>query len=196
VDHHGVGRWLYPFAVSGRQLHVPWCSCFSQGLGISVLLRASQLFPDQDFQRELAAAADLFRVPVSESGVLWEGDGLVFLEEYPEEPPSHVLNGMIAGMFGLNEYHRVTGEAWARELFDRCVKTLKSVLPRYDAPDGVKYDLASPSLISSDYYCYVVQQLLALYAMTGDPFFRRWAKRWRRKSRRLWLRSALRFLRK
>jgi hypothetical protein len=180
VDVEGVGRWFYDFEAVGRDLPVPWVSCFSQSLGLSILLRAAQLDPDAGYGDAATAAAALFRVPVAEGGILWEEDGLAYLEEYPEPAPAHVLNGFVTGMFGLHEYYRVRREPWAKELFDRCCATLRRRLPEYEAPDGLRYDLAADTVVTHDYYYFIVQQLRALHRITGDRFFLKWARRWSR----------------
>jgi glycosyltransferase involved in cell wall biosynthesis len=179
IDDAGVGRWLYPFNCVGRDLKSSWCSCFSQGLGISLLLRAAQEFPEEEWWGALHAAVKLFRVPVKDFGVLCEENGLLFLEEYPEPDPAHVLNGMLTAMFALQEYHRVTGEAWVRETFDRCALTMRRVLGDYESAAGLRYDLKGQSVVNWDYYYFIVQQVWVLHRMTGDDVFRRYARRWR-----------------
>jgi glycosyltransferase involved in cell wall biosynthesis len=192
VDEQGVGRWEYPFEAIGRDLPVPWVSCLGQSLGLSILLRAEQRGGDEGFATAATAAARLLRVPLSDNGVLFEQDGLVFLEEYPEPDPAHALNGFMTGMFGLHEYHRARGEPWAHELFVRCVETVRLRLPEYEARAGLRYDLGSDAVVSTDDYYYLVQQLRALGRLTGDSFFDQWARRWARKLYVGKLRSVLR----
>ena len=170
VDDGGVGRWYYDFDAIGRDLKAPWVSCFSQSLGLSIMLRAEQTLSSPEFGDAATAAAQLFRVPVAAGGVLAEEDGRTFLA-YPEPEPAHVLNGFVTGMFGLREYYRVRGEPWSSELFQRCVDTLVRTLPAYEVPMGLRYDLKSDTTVSPDYYYFVVQQLHALYELTGVDDF-------------------------
>lgn len=178
-DSAGVGRWFYRFEPVDRGTTAPSVSCFSQGLGLSILLRAEQAAPGQGFGEAAACAVRLFRIPVREEGLLWEENGDVFLEEYPEDPPPHVLNGFITGLFGLHEHHRATGEAWTAELFARCASTLRRALRRYESRRGLRYDLAADEVMSADYIHFVVQQLRALHAMTGERVYLLFAWRWR-----------------
>jgi hypothetical protein len=180
VDERGVGRWFYNFKAVGRNMPVPWVSCFSQGVALSIVLRAEQLFAGQGFLDSARKAVGLFRVPVDEGGVLLRKEGLTFLEEYPEDPPSHVLNGFMTAVFGLHEYWRVTGEAWVESLIAECVNTLRQILPRYETGEGIRYDLLTVNTVNADYYYFQVQQLRALWKITGDPCFEEWAKRWRK----------------
>lgn len=191
VDESGVGRWFYHFKAVGRDLPTPWVSCFSQSIGLSILLRANQVFHSSGFDRAAKAAAQLFRVPIADGGILWMDNGLVYLEEYPEATPSHVLNGFITGMFGLYEYHKITGEAWAKDLFLSCLNTIKLTLDKYETPHGLRYDLVNSSIVNADYYYFQIQQLLALHAITGDRFYRDRAERWRRRMYKMKIRSFL-----
>jgi glycosyltransferase involved in cell wall biosynthesis len=179
IEDRQVGRWLYNFEPIGRKMDVPWVSCFSQALGLSILLRAHQMKPDGGFGEHVDVAANLMRLPVHEGGVLHEDNGLVFLEEYPENSPSHVLNGWITGMFGLHEYYRVTGSEWAGGLFDRCLQSLRKILPQYEAKNGLRYDLSSDAVVNVDYYYFIVQQMFALHRITADISFRKYGRKWK-----------------
>jgi hypothetical protein len=181
IDAQGVGRLFYPFPAVGRKLGVPWVSCFSQSLGLSILLRAEQIMPGEGFGQAATAVAALFPVPVQDAGILWQENGLVYLEEYPENPPAHVLNGFVTGMFGLHEYYRATGQEWARLLFQQCVHTLTQILEQYEAAAGLRYDLQAEAVVNSDYYYFIIQQMRALYQITGERLFQDYARQWARR---------------
>jgi len=180
VDAFGVGRWFYPFEAMGRQMNVPWVSCFSQSIGLSMVLRAEQVAPGNGFLEAAKAAVELFRIPVKDGGVLWEENGQIFLEEYPEPDSAHVLNSWITGIFGLHEYYRVTGEEWTRELFNRCLHTLKQMLPQYVTPKGLRNDLRTDIVVNANYFYFIIQQMYALYQITGDRFFLGYGQRWKK----------------
>jgi hypothetical protein len=178
IDAKGVGRWLHNFEVSGRDLKRPWVSCVSQSVGLSILLRADQMAPGAGFDQCAHAAAVLFRVPVQDGGVLWVEDEQVYLESYPESAPSHGLSDFITGMFGLHEYARVTGQAWARSLFAQGVQTLSKVIRLYETANGLYDDLRHDTPIKLDDYYVIVQQLRALRVITGEHIFHQYAQRW------------------
>jgi hypothetical protein len=141
IDGDGVGRWQP-------------ASDVSQSLGLSVLLRAEQMHPGESFGESATAAAEAFRV---------RSDLMSLVE------PANV-SGFMTGMFGLHEYHRVRGEPWAAELFDRCVVMLQKTLAESEAPGGP---------LDDNYL--VVQQLLALHEITGLAEFRSLARNWARR---------------
>jgi hypothetical protein len=157
-----------------------------------MLLRAEQMLPGEGFGRAATAAAELFRVPVQDGGILWQEDGLIYLEEYPENPPAHVLNGFVTGMFGLHEYYRATEQEWAQWLFRQCVHTLTQILGQYETASGLRYDLHAEAVVNADYYYFIIQQLRALYLITGERMFQDYARRW---SRQLYRRKLGAFLR-
>jgi hypothetical protein len=180
LDAQGVGRWYHRCEEVGREPKVPWVSCATQGLGLAVLLRAEQLFPDEGFGQSAHTAVELFRVPVQDGGVLWVEDGQTFLEDSPENPPAHALKGFITGMFGLHEYSRVTRQAWTQSLFTQCVQTLYRVIGQYDTEHGPCYALKARARVSTDDYYFIVQQLRALHWMTHEQIFKDYARRWSR----------------
>ncbi len=181
VDERGVGRWWYTFSVPGRSLGAAWVSCFAQGLGVSVLLRAAQHTGDDAYLHAARRAAGTFRLPLAEAGVLYREDGLTFFEEYPEKPPSHVLNGFITALLCLWEYSRVTNDQWSEELFRSGAGTLAEVLVRYETAGGLRYDLATDELLGGDYVHFITAQLRAMRAITHDRTFSRRARRWKRR---------------
>ncbi|PWB39693.1 MAG: hypothetical protein C3F19_14605 [Rhodocyclales bacterium] len=193
IGPDGIGRWFYPFECPSRPtMAAPWFSCFSQSLDLSILMRAHQLSPDEGFDRNLDRAAQLFWTDMQNGGVRHVDDGLVFLEEYPEEPASHVLNGFITGLFGLHEYYRFSGDRRAIELFWHGAETVKLAVARYEAPDGLRYDLLNQFVVNTDYYYFIVQQFLALYQITGDRFFKSYARKLQRRMYRQRMSAALR----
>ncbi|MCW0190486.1 MAG: D-glucuronyl C5-epimerase family protein [Rhodococcus sp.] len=194
LDEDGIARWYYPFDCPSRPtLRAPWYSCFSQSLGLSILMRGHQMEPAEGFDRLLEPAARLFWTDMKDGGVRHVDDGLVFLEEYPEEPASHVLNGFITGLFGLHEYYRFSGDSRAMEVFTHGIETLKTAVGRYEAPDGLRYDLTNDFVVNNDYYYFIVQQFHALHRITGERFFRRYAHKLQKRMYKRRFAAALRF---
>ena len=186
IDDKGIGRWWYMFEAPSRDnMGKKWVSCFSQSLGISILLRAYQLSGDEVYLAKVRSAIKLYTVDLEDSGVLWKDESGVYLEEYPENPPAHVLNGFMTGLFGLYEYKMVTGEDWADKLFNDCLETLIKIIPEYETPTGLKYDLKNTFEVNADYYYFIVQQLYAMHKITDREEFISWAKAWKKKMYRL-----------
>ena len=191
--HHGfhtgdnILLWKYEFPFEMRNfLHAPWRSALAQGQGISVCLRAFQLTGDEAFLYVTHMAFNAFRhlAREHESGVLDDGGGEAWLEEYIVTPPNHVLNGFIWALWGIRDYAVFSKDSYAWNLWQRCLQTLRNNLHRYDLGFWTSYDLAvtghQPIMPSSLYYQNLhVIQMQAMYNLTGDDIFYSYAKKWK-----------------
>lgn len=182
----GFGLWLHNFAQLSYRLEPPWVSGMAQGQGISTLLRAFQLTGDETYRDAAFFAAAAFAHDISEGGVACrDEDGSLWLEEYPSDPPSHVLNGFIFALWGVFDLWRVTEDARYRHLWDEGVQTLKRNLPRYERSGGwSRYDVLREEKVSSEYHWTHVVQLEIMGALTGENLFLEVAERWRRSGER------------
>jgi hypothetical protein len=154
MSHDGVGRWLHRFPAEADG----WVTPASQGLGLSVLLRAEQRRPGEGFGTAADAAARLFGVEAVDGGLLTAG------------PPSELI-GAATGLLALHEHARATGEEWTAELFERAVGVLARAAP------GVPHDPAEAPAATPDAAYFVVQQLLALHRISGRPELQAEARR-------------------
>ncbi len=84
----------------------PWLSAMAQGEALSVLVRASNAAPARArYERAARLAVQPFLKDLEQGGVTCRDDaGCVYLEEYPSDPPSHVLNGWIFAWVGVREF--------------------------------------------------------------------------------------------
>jgi hypothetical protein len=135
------GRFVYLFPMPHTfPLEPPWSSAMAQGETASLLVRAAAALE----RPELAAAARRAVEPLIDESL-----GLVsvtpegpVLQEYPTEPPAHVLNGWIFALWGLYDAAVGLGSSSAAEAFDAGAATLERRLPLYDAwPHWSRYDL-------------------------------------------------------
>ena len=98
-----------------------WYGAMCQGQAISVLVRAhlatSHLASGRSntYLAAAARAAAVFNMSSQEGGVRGEVLGRVWYEEYPTSPSSHILNGFIYGLLGLQELASVQGAGGAAE---------------------------------------------------------------------------------
>ncbi|MBF0557323.1 MAG: hypothetical protein HQL08_00930 [Nitrospirae bacterium] len=180
--------WEYTFPFEMRNyLTSPWRSALAQGQGISVCLRAYQFSNDDRYLHAAHKAFNSFKYLAHRhpGGVLNDFRGYVWLEEYIVEPPNHVLNGLVWALWGIRDYALFFNDPYARELWDSCVRTLIDNLRYYDLGFWTSYDLVKfngsgqPTMPSSIYYQKLhVVQMQAMYALTGEDVFRRFAERW------------------
>ena len=187
----GDGALEYRFPLRGTyRIDPPWFSAMAQGEAASFLVRAAGALGRSEL---LAGAAAAVR-PLVESLhglVLDTSDGPV-LEEYPTEPPSHVLNGWIFALWGLYDAGQPAVAApGAIELFERSIAALAPRLAAYELPGGwSRYDLFPhplPNVASPFYHRLHVAQLEAVAQLHADPRFEQTAKRWRRAAATPWV---------
>ncbi len=160
-----------------RGLEPPWVSAMAQGETISVLTRAYVLTNDPAYLDGARKAFLPFTKNTTEGGVVYEEGGELWLEEYPENPPSHVLNGYIFALFGLYDLYRVTKDPEVKVVFDQAVDTLSKNIHRYEKDGWVLYQLKGDKF-ANNYYGLHVEQLKALAAISGRKEFEETAKRW------------------
>ena len=175
----GFSLWLHEFEFPIYRLTPPWASAMAQGQGISVLVRAYQLTGESSYREEAQRAFGAFQATIQECGVaIVEEDNGLWLEEYPSEPPSHVLNGFIFALWGAFDLFRVTQYMPAYDVWMRGTSTLKRNLSRYERAWWSCYDLAHRELAARDYHRLHVLQLQVLGELTGESDFTTMADRW------------------
>lgn len=179
----GAGLWRMPF----RDLKYPWLdrgwvSALALGQGISALLRGHELFGRQEYLVAAGQAYEgLHAGLVSPPLVREESGGAIWYEEYPADPPLHVLNGHIYALLGVLDWARVTGDPQARRRWEAAVSAVRSSLASFDTGYWSLYDLRFRELSSLHYHKNIhLPQLEILGILSGDPCFDEVARRWRR----------------
>ena len=187
MDASGLLPYEFPMPHTYR-LDPPWFSAMAQGEAASLLLRAAPALGAS----ELGEAADRAVGCLTEADtalVVTTPDGPV-LQEYPTDPPPHVLNGWIFALWGLYDVAVARpGPLAGRSLtaFQDGITSLARRLPRYGLAGGwSRYDLRShtPINVASPFYHHLhIQQLWALSQLVDDPVFATtaiaWQQAWR-----------------
>ena len=136
------GGWLHRFVFPHTYpLHRPWLSAMAQGQGASLLLRLYGETGDEAFAEAARRALRPLRVPVSAGGTLASVGGGPFLEEYPTDPSSFVLNGTFFALWGLQEVAVALDDEQAAALFEEALEVLARELGRWDTGYWSRYDL-------------------------------------------------------
>lgn len=179
-DRQVDGRWEWLIEVPSRDLKAPWISAMTQSLGISVFLRAYQFTGEPDYLSRAHAAMKWIGMPLADGGTAFPVAVGTWYEEYPNAVrPSHVLNGHIWALFGIWDLYRVTGDRNALRMFEEGVLALKAEIERYDLGYWIVYDqLNRVDVVNGFYVSFIVEQLKALFAITGDRQFQRLARKW------------------
>ena len=192
-NEHGLKVWMHHFDWEYFQLlKAPWYSGLAQGQGLSLLTR---VYAETQDARYLAAAEEAFRAmvtPVDQGGTLHVDDnGHWWIEEYICRPPTHILNGFMWALWGVCDYHQLTGDGRAAELWRQSLRTLERNLGLFDCGYWSLYDLSPVrlrNLASPFYHSLHLVQLQVMHRLTGEELFGETCRRWRTYAEHVWKR--------
>lgn len=98
--------------------------------------------------------------------------GYFWIEEYPVEPPQHVLNGFGVGLFGLYDYWLHVDREAGYDPLCAAITTIENHLEEYRVPDDVSwYDLADIYSGNVHYHSTHIKQLELLENLSGEEYF-------------------------
>lgn len=175
------GAWPHGTAMPHTYLlDPPWLSAMAQGEGASLLIRIYRHTGEERYADAARRALRMCDLPTGEGGVRAAlGDGF-FLEEYPTETASLVLNGGIFALWGYYDAAIGLGDAHDREQFHIGVETLATNLWRWDTGRWSLYDLyphPAPNIASSAYHLLHTTQLRAMQLLAPHDQFEATADR-------------------
>jgi heparosan-N-sulfate-glucuronate 5-epimerase len=160
----------------------PWFSAITQGLALSLFLRAHQLDSSGPWSRLAYQTWLGYRLPVEEGGFCRNVEGGCIYEEYPGPELDCVFNGMCFALIGLWEGSRSGLIAKAEADFRRGLTALRCYLPRFDHGGWSLYSLnrcLGKPLLASPYYHRANALLAEIIGLMGDEAeFLRNGERW------------------
>jgi heparosan-N-sulfate-glucuronate 5-epimerase len=172
-------RWPYTVPVPKYGLTSGWCSAMAQSQVASVFVR-QHLRTGEDRWAEQALGA--LRPLARESELVSQTSVGPILEEAPSNPPSHILNGWIYGLWGLWDAAVGLEDTDAARAFATGTAALRAMLPAYDVGWWTRYSLY-PHLLTDlakpFYHRIHVLQLEATARATGHEDLAAAAERWR-----------------
>jgi heparosan-N-sulfate-glucuronate 5-epimerase len=179
-------QWPMPHTYA---IEPPWISAMTQGEAVSLFVRVA---PEEDSPEELFSAAARAVMPLLEPSpvVTQTAEGPV-LQEYPTDPPAHVLNGWIFGLWGLYDLSATgQGDSIPAEVARRTssafadgISALAKWLPRYDTGGWSRYDLFPHPIVhvaSPFYHRLHIEMLRATNELAPNPAFQEMAAHWER----------------
>ena len=132
-DYRNTRAFVYDFELDFYGPKAPWISGMAQGEGISFLLRSFQLLGNEEYLKCAKLAFSPFLTHVKQGGVQDNlSDGTIIFEEYPTDPPSHVLNGHIYALLGVYDYATFFQDDISGNLFLQAWKGLANNLEKWD----------------------------------------------------------------
>lgn len=159
--------------------HSPEYSAMTQGEAISMLVRAWKLFHKEEYLIAAKKAYQLLILPIEAGGTAYYRDNEIYLEEFPCKEKNTILNGWIFAMFGVYDYYLATAEGDSKEVFYETLNTLRNNIAIYDSGFWSFYD-EKKTLSSPFYHALHLNQLEALYSITGDKIIEHYIKKWKR----------------
>ncbi len=169
------GAWLHNYTFRHTfPIRPPWVSAMAQGEGASLLVRIYQETSDEQFAEAAIRAIRPLRLTARDGGAMARLDRGIFLEEYPTDPPSCVLNGGMFAIWGCFDVARALGDSDAKWLRDASVDTLAAIIDRYDTGYWSRYDLFPhpvTNVASPAYHRLHIEQLKAMALLTNRPEF-------------------------
>jgi heparosan-N-sulfate-glucuronate 5-epimerase len=181
LDSEGLIAFEFAYPHTYR-LEPPWYSAMAQGESASLLLRAGLALGRPELTQAAVRTVSTFLR--SDSPVVAATDEGPVLEEYPTNPPAHVLNGWIYALWGLYDVAAAGGDLSedAHSAFSRGVDALEARLPLYSTGwNWSRYDLFPHPIIhvtSPFYHRLHVEQLRAMHDLDPRPVFAATASRW------------------
>jgi heparosan-N-sulfate-glucuronate 5-epimerase len=164
------GGWRHGMALAHTYwLPAPWISAMAQGEAASLLVRLSQETGDGRFAEAARRALRPLSASQVHGGVQALLGGKPFLEEYPTQTPSFVLNGGIFALWGCRDVGVGLGDPEALRLFAAGVEALAENIDRWDTGYWSRYDLFPhpflPNVASGAYHGLHITQLRAMQAV-------------------------------
>jgi len=158
----------------------------AQGEATSLLVRVFQETGETSFASAARAALDPMSKPRADGGVCAQLDGDVWLEEYPTDPPSYVLNGAIFALWGLRDAAVGLRDDAAKDAFATSLSALAANLWRFDTGWWSLYSLYPHpvrNVASSFYHDLHINQLTAMQRLCPREEFQTTCARWEQYSR-------------
>lgn len=131
------GGLLFPYDApyemgAAGTLTTPWFSGLAQTTMMGSLLSISRLTGNTSYERDARAAFEPLLWKRDAGGFLDDiGDG-AWIQEYPSDVPTYVLNGHPFSIMSARSFSDVTGDARGRELFRKGVDATLTLLPLFD----------------------------------------------------------------
>ena len=183
-NHAGLDVWMNPFdCEEDPDLKNPWFSAQSQGLGISLLLRAYTFTGNGKYLEGADRAFKVFEKNLNEGGVVYtDKNGDQWIEEFPGLNPVHSLKGAIWALWGIHDYTLIKKIPPASELLKKLVKTLAAHIQKYDCSFWSLSDLSirKVSHVASAFeHDLHIVLLEGMYKITANPKFMEYSIDWK-----------------
>lgn len=157
---------------SDHKLLSPWFSGMAQGVALSAFSRLAEL-TDSVRYRNIADGVFKSFLHLRQDGevvdpwvVTVDNEGYYWIEEYPEYPAAHTLNGKIFAIWGLYEYYQLTESTLVNDITKAAITTVLKHIDEFRVPGGVSYYCLGHKVQSGSYHMTHIRQLRKLHDIT------------------------------
>ena len=154
-------------------------SSMCQSEGVSILLRAYIETKDSKYLDTAKLAIDFMLKNVKDGGTTLYQNGDVIFQEYVSEFNLSVLNGWIFSIFGLYDYTLICNEMKYKEILEKSINSMCSLLSKFDRKFWSNYDLKG-TIASPAYHDLHIMQLKLLYEIFKKEEFNLYAEKWKK----------------
>jgi hypothetical protein len=147
--------YLFNYNNFDREFSSPWYSGMAQGVALSALSKLPVIDKNEEYQQYADLVFNSFQVPRSEDSpwiAFIDNDDFYWIEEYPMDPPSHVLNGFITAIWGIYDYWLLTKKSIAQQILTGCLTTLKNHIYKFRNETQKSWYSLNPKSITTDKY--------------------------------------------
>jgi hypothetical protein len=179
------GAVYFPYTMkkggAGVTMYSPWYSSLSQGTSLSAYIRLYRASGDKRYRKIADSVYESFKQLKRETDpwiAMVDNDNYLWFEEYPHNPPTHVLNGFITGIFGLYEYWLRTKTDESRALLEASITTVQHYLDEFRVPGEVSWYALNHGYRGNEFYHAMhILQLRKLYLITNETYFKKMEKK-------------------
>lgn len=188
-----AGTPYFPYRVdkggSSASLDAPWFSGMVQGVALSAYTYFHELTGDERHRENADRVFRSFTTLPRHTDGPWTSmvdDGHYWIEEYPGDPPTHVLNGYCVGLWGVYDYWLHTRSDESRAVLEASLTTLEDVMENFRVPGEVSYygldsyawweegdETYREAYRGNQFYHDIhITQLQKLYELSNEEYFR------------------------
>lgn len=151
-------------------LEKPWVSGITQALAVSVFCRQYYESKDKKYLDSAVSAFAPLLTSVENGGLLRATKaGLEWVEEYPSNPASYVLNGHMFAIIAAIELFQLTGNPLYKINADQWLYALIFHLPEYQYETYLLHNKLQSKLSNIEYQGLYVGLFKHLYKLTNHP---------------------------
>jgi hypothetical protein len=172
-----VWEYEFPWNSGGVTVLAPWISSQAQGYGIILFAENYRRTGDLIWRERAYEVLNSYKV-------LWDNGGVLlpdtthgyWWEEF--HPAVFIWNGAAQAALAVGELALVTGDPEVQRMFDRGIEAMKYYTPEFDTGSWTLYSrLQWYNTVAYHNSC--IRIMDALYTVSGDPWFKAVADRWR-----------------